>query len=275
LAPTSIRNGWIGGGFGGDTSLPKQMAMHAKLAGAELIPDTAELFLGFTSTVKQALGPAKIANLETLGYAKLADTYFRGGTHMHLSHLAENINAWYLNFTHHDRVAAMFRPGLDVQPNTQTVPQPLACAESSSQLQSDYSRHRRIGHAAAIQSASRLTRTIRGPDGTLYPQGTAVPQRADFNTLDNPFSWSTTPHRDQLKATLHAGTHFVVFNPTSDDFRRIRLAMDGLLPNGHQLDLAPRSLGQGINSVFHTTHRQNYLVPPRTHRSFPLSERKR
>ena len=27
-----------------------------------------------------------------------------------------------------------------------------------------------------------------------------------------------------------AGLHFVVFNPTSDDFHRNRLAMDGVMP---------------------------------------------
>jgi hypothetical protein len=28
----------------------------------------------------------------------------------------------------------------------------------------------------------------------------------------------------------------------------------------------------GINHVIRATHRQNFLVPPRVHRSFPLSE---
>jgi len=55
------------------------------------MPATAELFLGFTTTTKQALGPAKIANFETLGYARLPNRYFVGGTHMHLSHLFENL----------------------------------------------------------------------------------------------------------------------------------------------------------------------------------------
>jgi len=45
---TSIRRGFAGGGFDGSQSLPKQMAMAAGIGGAELIPDTAELFLGFT-----------------------------------------------------------------------------------------------------------------------------------------------------------------------------------------------------------------------------------
>jgi hypothetical protein len=48
--------------------------------------------------------------------------------------------------------------------------------------------------------------------------------------------------------------------------------MDGILPNGVELGLPHRTIGQGINAVFHATHRQNFLVPPRAHRSFPLSE---
>ena len=56
---TSIRRGFAGGGFDGSQSLPKQMAMAAGIGGAELIPDTAELFLGFTSTQKAGLGPPR------------------------------------------------------------------------------------------------------------------------------------------------------------------------------------------------------------------------
>jgi hypothetical protein len=104
----------------------------------------------------------------------------------------------------------------------------------------------------------------------VYPKGTAIPVRADFNTLDNPFHWSADV--SQIVPTPAAGVHFVVFNPTSDDFRRNRLAMDGHLPGGDRLPLAARSNAQGFNSVLRTTHRQNYLVPPRRHRSFPLSE---
>jgi hypothetical protein len=111
-----------------------------------------------------------------------------------------------------------------------------------------------------------------GEDGTHYRRGTAIPQRADFNTLDNPFAWSAAPERDQLQGTPAAGVHFVVFNPSSDDFHRNRLAMDGVLPDGTRLPLPARARGQGFNSVLRTTHRQNFLVPPRRHRSFPLAE---
>jgi hypothetical protein len=123
-----------------------------------------------------------------------------------------------------------------------------------------------------MQSTSRLQADVMGADGTLYPKGTAVPQRADFNTLDNPFFWSSRPRRDLMAEGPAAGLHFVVFNPSSDDFHRNRLAMDGVLPDGTKVGLEPRARGQGLNSVLQTTHRQNFLVPPRSHRSFPLVE---
>ena len=48
--------------------------------------------------------------------------------------------------------------------------------------------------------------------------------------------------------------------------------MDGVLPDGTKLDVARARRAQGFNSVLTTTHRQNFLVPPRRHRSFPLAE---
>jgi hypothetical protein len=52
----------------------------------------------------------------------------------------------------------------------------------------------------------------------------------------------------------------------------MRLAMDGILPDGTRLRFDTASSGQGFNQVLTTTHRQNFIVPPRRHRSFPLSE---
>jgi hypothetical protein len=45
-----------------------------------------------------------------------------------------------------------------------------------------------------------------------------------------------------------------------------------VLPGGKHLAFSPGSRGQGFNAVLTTTHRQNFLVPPRRHRSFPLAE---
>jgi hypothetical protein len=270
---TSIRRGFAGGGFDGSRSLPKQMAVAAGVPGADLIPENAELFLGFTSTQKAGLGPPLIANFETLGYVDLRDSgYFERGTHMHLSHLFEDLERWYLNFDHRERVDTTFRPGLEVPVQTLTVAQDADDVQTPADTAADYEATRRIGHSGSIQSSSRLAEDLTGPDGTLYAKGTAIPQRADFNTLDNPFFWTAHGDRDRFSPDPAAGLHFVVFNPSSDDFRRNRLAMDGFLPDGTVLPFEPRSRGQGFNEVLQTTHRQNFLVPPRAHRSFPLAE---
>ncbi len=142
---TSIRKGFVGGGFDGGVGLPKQMALAARIEGADLIPDGAELFLGFTSTQKAGLGPSKIANLETLGYADLGPSgYFAQGTHMHVSHLKEDVAAWYLTFDHQRRLDTTFRPGLDVPPATQTVAQGPDDAQTENEVRRDFARHHLI-----------------------------------------------------------------------------------------------------------------------------------
>jgi hypothetical protein len=270
---TSVRKGFAGGGFEGGKGLPKALAQAAGVPGADLIPDGSELFLGFTSTQRHALGPPRIVNFETLGLVDLGpSSYFHGGTHMHLSHIFENLEAWYLDFDFAERVDTTFRPRLDVKPGTKTVPQPPDQAVSAAGVRRDFRRFGAIGHSTSMQSTTRLQTNVVGADGTLYRKGTAIPQRADFNTLDNPFFWSSRPERDQMGEEPAAGLHFVVFNPTSDDFHRNRLAMDGVLPDGTRIPLEPRARGQGLNSVLQTTHRQNFLVPPRRRRSFPLAE---
>jgi hypothetical protein len=264
--PVSLRRGFVGG------NLPRKLAIAAGVPGAYLIPHDSELFLGFTSTQKAGLGPRRIANFETLGLADLRGGYFRGGTHMHLSHIFEDLEAWYLNFEFQERVDTAFRPGLKVRQNAQVVPQGPKQVSSAQEVERDFQSAGRFGHSASIQTSSRLLQDTTGEDGTLYVKGTAIPQRADFNTLDNPFAWSADPKRDGVVAGAAAGVHFVVFNPSSDDFHRNRLAMDGVLPDGTKLQLQPQARGQGFNSVLRTTHRQNFLVPPRAHRSFPLAE---
>jgi hypothetical protein len=270
---TSIRRGFAGGGFDGGRSLPKQMATAAGVAGAELIPDTAELFLGFTSTLKQNLGPRRIVNFETLGLVDLGPgAYFREGTHMHVSHIAEDLENWYLNFDFQQRVDTTFRPKLPLPAGTQTVETAFTDLPDSDRIARDFRDSKTIGHSSAIQTTSRLAADHVAVDGVVYKKGTAIPQRADFNTLDNPFFWSAAPKLDAMSEEPAAGVHFVVFNPTGDDFERNRLAMDGVLPDGKKLPLFPRQRGQGFNDVLTTTHRQNFLVPPRRHRSFPLAE---
>src|SRR5436190_974638 len=161
---TSIRRGFAGGGFEGGQSLPKKMAMAAGVRGADLIPDTSELFLGFTSTQKAGLGPRLIANHETLGFVDLRSGYFHGGTHMHLSHIVEDLEAWYLNFDFDERVLTAFRPGLtDVKQGAQTVSQGPKDVATAEQLAAGFHRTGRIGHSSSIQSTSRLQQDFLVP----------------------------------------------------------------------------------------------------------------
>jgi hypothetical protein len=249
----------------GRPSVTKQFALANKLPGAASIPDEAELFLGFTSTQSAALGPGKIANFESLGMTnQTATSYFAGGTILALSHIFEDIAGWYANNGFSERVQATFRPSLagTVKPGTLTVPEGVNEIETRADLMNDVATYGIVGHAGSMQPVSRLAKTTGG-----YPAGTPVPVRADFNTVDNPFAFSAEPVRDKWSSTPVAGVHFLTYVPTSNYFRRLREAMDGGAQGGPQAyQVFARAAG------LTTTHRQNFLVPPRARRSFPLAE---
>ena len=271
---TSVRKGFVGGGFGPGQSIPRQMAIAAGVPGATLIPDGAQLFMGFTSTQRSALGPGRIANFESL--RGLTDQwprgYFRGGTTMHLSHLFEDLERWWTTFSFQEQVRAMARPGLHVPDKTYTLPEDVSQIESKADVLDDVRGFRATGHSGVIQAATRSARDAVDNYGTRHSRGTTPLQRADFNTLDNPFFWSANPLVDKQQPTPAAGLHFVAFSPTSDLFHRARRAMDGQFTDGSSLPVGARDRGQGFNSVIRSTHRQNFLVPPRRRRSFPLAE---
>ena len=214
------------------------------------------------------MGPGAIANFETLGYVDFRGSdYFRHGTHMHLSHIHEDVEAWYLNFDFDERVV----DGVQAEPRRagrarRRCGRGRSDVSTEADVHRDYRRSGRIGHSAAIQTTSRLQGNHVAADGTVYAKGAAIPVRADFNTLDNPFAWSERP--DEIGVLPAAGVHFVVFNPTGDDFRRNRLAMDGSC-RAARSPFKPRDRNQGFNSVLSTTHRQNFIVPPRAAPQLP------
>jgi hypothetical protein len=269
---TSVRKGFTGGGFNRGTSLPKQMATSAGIPGAASIPSNAELFMGFTSTQAGALGPGVIANLEAI--PGLTDQwpggYFAHGTAMHLSHLFMDLAGWYAQQAQ-ERQSRMFNGGLNLAANTQLVDEGPTRVRNLSQVQADLQQFGLVGHSESLQPATRLGAALTDNYGNSYVAGTAVPERADFDSLDNPFFYSADQQGDAYSSTPAASLHFVVFSPTTDAFHRGRLGMDGHYPNGTVLPLNVRRQA-GFNQFLNTTHRQNFLVPPRVHRSFPLVE---
>jgi hypothetical protein len=276
---TSIRKGFVGNGFDGRRSLAKSMATRAGVSGADLIPDHAQLFLGFTSTQTAALGPDRIANFETL--PGLTDQwpngYFRSGTTMHVSHLYEDVDVWYRDNAFTGRVwlaTDLGRSANTIDESVTTLPEGPGDVQTE-QLVEQFATdpvNGLVGHSASLQPVNRLPAALRDNYGIRRAAGTAILQRVDFNTLDNPFSWTASPGLDAYSRSPSAGLHFLAFAPTSDFFRRLRLAMDGRYADGVALPLPPRSPRLGLNGVTHPTHRQNFLVPPRRNRSFPLAE---
>ena len=267
LQPTSVRAGFVGAG------LPKRFATAAGIPGSDAIPDEAQLFLGFTSTQRSALGPTRIANLESLRGVtdQWPDGYFRHGTVMHLSHVFEDLDGWYSgDFLF--RVWATFRPGITPPDGTRTLPEDASVVQTEKDVLDGLVNQGIIGHSASLQPVSRLASATVDNYGERYEAGTALVQRADFNTLENPFGWTADKRADRWRAEPAAGLHFVSFTATASIFERVRRAMDGHYPDGKSTGLDPHDEELGLNSILRTTHRQNFLVPPRAQRSFPLAE---
>jgi hypothetical protein len=272
---TSKRIGFAGRGFG-TTSAAKTLALAAKVPDADKIPDRAQLMMGFTSTQPDALGPDNIVSFETLKGVtdQWPNGYFARGCAMHLSHLNLNITSWY-GKSYAERVQRMFRPTTTATDGVVTVPNGAAQVATLQQVKDDAANLHMAGHNSALQQATRLGADVVDNYSRLRKKGTGVPEREDFNTLDNPFTWYVDANGTvQQPPANRPGLHFAVFVPTSGKFHIARTAMDGILPDGTNLrtQYGLTDADIGFNAEMEATHRQNYLVPPRAHRSFPLAE---
>ena len=240
---TSVRTGFSGRG------LPRQMAEQAGLAAAREIPADAPLFMGFTSTQKlgQASEQAVAFDLppnpllKPLTTARSSD-YFAGGTSLHLSHLLEDLDAWY-ELSYDQRAARMFHLNVTA-PEGRVSVQTLWLNPNTAAF--DAQQRGLIGHNEAVQRGSRT------------PEGQALQLRVDFNTMD---ALDT--------ANPHPGVHFLAFTPGAEIFHQSRKAMDATDLTG---EYGVATSADGINSFIRATRRQDFLVPPRRHRAFPLVE---
>jgi hypothetical protein len=229
---TTIRKGFVGAG------LPRARALATSLPVGSKIDTAAPLYCGAYPLHPFGEGPGRITNVETLGYAGRVE-YFRHGTHMHVSHLYEDLASFY-----------------------------AADAGRRSELL--------LGHGFAISRRTGLTRPQRGPDGHVYSANSGIIQRCYASTLDNPFFWSADQSGGRRSAAPSPGLHFVSFAPTSNEFHRYRFAMDGLDDEGRSLPAnvgaARDNASRAFNRLIRASHRQNFIVPPRARRSFPLAE---
>ncbi|MGH9476927.1 MAG: DUF7405 family protein [Terriglobales bacterium] len=259
---TSIRRGFAGRG------MPRAEAVRLRIPGADKIPAGAMLFMGFTSSHLHGLAQGGLPSFETLpGYTDQTPTsYFAHGTMMHLSHIEIDLEAWYA-LDHQARLHRMFNPRRTETPEILSPSQAPATSTFKPQLEEDAKAHHLIGHNAQMQFLSRLTADTTTVYGEKLPRGSVIFLRQDFDTVENPFQFNAAA---PISATPKAGVHFIGFAPSGQLFEKIRKEMDGM-DLQKKYNLPPENTG--FTKFLVTTHRQNYLEPPRAHRSFPLAEK--
>lgn len=238
--------------------LPRKVAERERLPFASAINPRSPMWMGFADQQVTASGPAAITTFAGTRSARLTTAdpgdYFDNGSIVHLSHLIEDLEAFYAE-PYGERVQCMFRPnppparqtgdgyadggGPAFLENTFRDPDDARVAAATLQ---------RIGHLAALQRCSRA------------PDTTPLHIRADgtgFDALDVP------DHTPQPKL------QFAMFVPTAQlfaDMRRAQASTDLVQEFG-----VDETRG-GIERFVTATRRQNFLVPPRRHRAFPLLE---
>lgn len=159
-----------------------------------------------------------------------------GGTTMHVSRMRLRLDSWYELLDDDQRAARMFSPqttATDAQALTNEAP------SFADEIEGTAAEHGIVGHLQASATARR--------------QGRPLIMRRDFNTVDGG----------------EAGLHFVALQRSIDDFKTTRLAMNAANTATRQPGIDART-NNGINEFIFVTNRANYLVPPRSDRSFPL-----
>ena len=245
--------------------LPRQLAEHHRLPYAAMISPRSSMWMSFADQQVTGSGPAAATTFAGNPSARLTvarrGDYFDNGAILHLSHLIEDLEPFYLTEPYIERVQYLFRSnpipsvGYDDQftngggpaflPNT--FHGTTNAANSAAGINS-FENQRRLGHLSALQRSSRA------------PDGIPLHIRADgpgFDSMDVP------------DGSLQPKLQFAIFIPTASFFATMRRSQASL-------DLAKRyrisGKHNGIERFVTATRRQNFLVPPRRNRSFPLVE---
>ena len=166
----------------------------------------------------------------------IPDGPFAGGTTMHASYMRLRLDSWYGQLSNRERVARMYAP----QVTPEQVKHFTTDAKSDPNLLSQaITRYGVIGHSQTTGRARR--------------HGRAIILRRDFDTTDGG----------------QAGVHFLALQRTIQDFITTRKAMNA---SGAQLQnpAITDTVNNGINEFIFVLKRGNYILPPRSQRSFPL-----
>jgi hypothetical protein len=133
----------------------------------------------------------------------------------------------------------------------------------NARLGATFTGESRVGHEEALQQVSRA------------PDSTPLHIRADgpgFDRMDVP-AFRTFPRPSGVE--VPAGSNqfklqFLIYVPTADLFARMRSAQAA--QQFQKRFMAGSTDDNGLERFITATRRQNFLVPPRRHRAFPLVE---
>ncbi len=220
------RTGFVGPG------LPAQ---HTELDGVpDSVPQDAPFFMGFRSGFGESQATEDRVTIETGPYA--------GGTTTHVESLDLQLETWFEQDNHVQRVAKLFSPEHASEELVGDVGEKLATAtgvagEIANGTAEDARTEGVVGHA---QKAARARDT----------DGRPPLLRRDFNTVDRE----------------RPGVHFLTHQRTVADFVRVREAMAGEKLAGEGIG---QRLNNGILQYIFVRRRGNYLVPPRGKRALP------
>jgi len=252
--------------------LPRSVANANNLPFAGRIQPQSPMWMGFADQQVAGSGPAAICTF--VGNASAALTtarpgdYFDNGSIQHLSHDILDLPQFYAlpsedppsGETFEERVQYMFRSnpfpshgnadqftdggGPSFLPNTfQGINDAFANATGQTE-----EGEPRLGHESCLQRSSRAN------------DGTPIHIRMDGTGFDN---------MDVPGGANTAKLQFTVFVPHADFFRVMRVNQASL---DFQVAFAVPEEDNGLERFMTATRRQNFLVPPRRHRAFPLLE---
>jgi hypothetical protein len=189
-----------------------------------------------TSPLFMGFKSALVKNQASEDSVTISGGPFANGTTMSVSYMRLRLDSWYQNLDERERVARMYAPQVTPEQvdhfTTDAAGDPKLLGEA-------ISRYGVVGHAQTSATARR--------------SGKPLILRRDFDTTDGG----------------QAGLHFVSIQRTIADFVKTRTAM-----NAASAQLQNPSIGDtvnnGINEFIFVLKRANYILPPRSQRSFPL-----
>jgi hypothetical protein len=257
--------------------LPRYVAANAGFAWQSFVNSDSPMWMGFADQQTDAAAPAQNVTFVGGGGIHLstatAGSYFDNGAIQHLSHVLLDLEQFYLNGRNPDegpdtrepfdeRVQYMFHSPAPVEQNPND-PFFNGGGPTNLTMRGAMIRNQFHGAGYAEQSAQQFDRM--GHLSTLQRSARTADGRPIHIRIDGPGfdAMDTTTGRNTPKL------QFSGFFPSADFFATMRAnqsAVDLLVK--YNLDEEDHGLERFITA----TRRQNYLVPPRRHRAFPLVE---